>query len=613
MQGHEDIEFSGKIDFGIWKRIFQISKPFTKHLILIMICMAICAVADVIFPKLTGYAIDHLIANQTADGVEKLAVIFLITLLVECTCTFGFLYLANTTEVGICYLIRKQGFQKLQELPFSYYDRMPVGFLLSRLTKDTDRVGGVVAWSLLDFVWGMVYMVICAVQMFTMNTKMAAAVMLIVLPISVLTVYFERKIRKAHRKVRKTNSEITGAYNEGVMGAKTTKTLAREEGAISEFNTLTRRMHSQSMKSAILEAIYMPVVGALGMTAVSYVLYTGGMQVMAIPAGLTLGAFTVFLNYALNFFNPVTGIAQTLVSFQSAQAAAERVLTLLATEPDIKDTPEVIEAFGDNFHPKKENWPKLVGDIVFEDVTFRYDNGKEVLSHFNLHVKAGESIALVGETGAGKSTIINLICRFYEPSEGRILIDGVDYKQRSLLWLENNIGYVLQQPHMFSGNIMDNIRYGRPEATEDEVIAAAKLANAHDFITRLPKGYETEVGEGGDLLSSGEKQLVSFARAILVDPALFILDEATSSVDTQSEALIQKAISGILAGRTSFMVAHRLSTVREADRILVINDGKIIEEGNHEQLLQKHGYYFDLYTHQFEDEESQKRLNQIGS
>ena len=421
--------------------------------------------------------------------------------------------------------------------------------------------------------------------------------------------YFQKRILTAYRDVRKTNSKITGAFNEGIMGAKTTKTLVREEKNMEEFTELTTRMKKSSVRAATLSALFLPIVVSLGSLATAYALYEGGLEVMALPATLTLGTLQVFINYTIQFFQPVRDIARIFAELQSSQAAAERVLSLLATEPDIKDSPEVAERYGDNFHPKRENWPPLHGDITFEDVSFQYKDGEKVLSHFNLHVRAGESIALVGETGSGKSTIVNLLCRFYEPTAGRILIDGEDYKNRSLLWLQSNLGYVLQQPHMFSGTIRDNIRYGRPDADEEQVVRAAKLANAHDFISRLPMGYDTFVGEGGSLLSSGEKQLVSFARAILVNPALFILDEATSSVDTHSEALIQQAITGILEGRTSFMIAHRLSTVRQADRILVISDGEIIEQGTHDQLIVKKGYYYDLYTGQFQDEQGQAILN----
>lgn len=610
MQGYDEIDYSQKFDLSLWKRLLSIAKPYHKYLWMIVFFMSLSAVCDVIFPQLTGYAIDRFIAGHTTEGMGGFIAAYIGTLAMQTLCIFSFLYLSGKVEVGVCYLIRKLGFQKLQELPFSYYDRMPVGYLLSRMTTDTQRLADTIGWSLLDLVWGVVFLIICSIQMFILHWRLAAVIVLVIPPLALISAYFQKRILAAHRQTRKINSKITGSFNEGIMGAKTTKTLVREEKNIEEFGELTREMKRSSVRAASLSALFLPIVVSLGSLATAYALYEGGTEVLL--STLTLGTLQVFISYTLQFFQPVRDIARIFAELQSSQAAAERVLSLLATEPNIKDSPEVVERFGDNFHPKKENWPKLYGDITFEDVSFRYADGERVLSHFNLHVKAGESIALVGETGSGKSTIVNLLCRFYEPTEGRILIDGVDYRERSLLWLQSHLGYVLQQPHMFSGTIRDNIRYGKPEATEEEVVRAARLANAHSFISRLPKGYDTYVGEGGSLLSSGEKQLVSFARAILVDPALFVLDEATSSVDTHSEALIQEAITGILEGRTSFMIAHRLSTVRQADRILVISNGRIIEEGTHDQLIVKQGYYYDLYTGQFQDEQGQRVLSGAG-
>ena len=382
----------------------------------------------------------------------------------------------------------------------------------------------------------------------------------------------------------------------------------REELNIQEFNEVAEGMRDASVRAATLSALFLPIVVSLGSLATAWALVRSGQEVLA-HGVMTIGTVQVFVNYTITFFQPVRDIARIFAELQSSQAAAERVLSLLETAPDIVDAPEVEAVFGDNFHPKKENWPALHGDVEFSDVSFRYKSGEQVLSHFNLKVKAGQTIALVGETGSGKSTIVNLVCRFYEPTEGQELIDGADYRTRSQLWLQSNLGYVLQTPHLFSGTVADNIRYGRPDASDAQVQEAARMVGADAFIRRMKDGYQAQVGEGGNRLSTGQKQLISFARAILTNPAIFVLDEATSSVDTETEQMIQEAIQKVLRGRTSFIIAHRLSTVRSADRILVIQHGEITESGTHRELMAQRGTYYQLYTNQFQDEQTAAALS----
>ena len=318
---------------------------------------------------------------------------------------------------------------------------------------------------------------------------------------------------------------------------------------------------------------------------------------------MEIGTLSVFMTYALGMMEPVQWIVRSISDLITVQVNVERFSTLMETQSDVRDTKEVEEKYGDSFEPKKENWEPLYGDIVFEDVSFKYPDGEEfVLEHFNLHVPQGTNIAIVGETGAGKSTLVNLVCRFFEPTSGRILIDGVDARKRSQLWLHSNIGYVLQTPHLFSGSVLENLRYGNPEATMEQIEAAVKSVSADEVIARMDKGYDSDVGEGGDLLSTGEKQLISFARAVLADPRIFVLDEATSSIDTVTEKKIQEAIRHLMKGRTSFVIAHRLSTIRQADLILVIRDGKIVEEGNHRELIERRGEYYRLYTRQYQED-----------
>ncbi len=614
MQQFEEKDYTQRFSLSLWRKILRYAKDYYRDLRHLGVCMAITAGCDVVFPLMTSYAIDHFIPNLDhpggTQGLPAFIAVYLMLLAVQVYSIFRFLYLGGKVETGTCYTIRKMAFRKLQELPFSYYDRMPVGYLMSRLTSDAQRLAETIGWSLLDLSYGVVMIIAASITMFSLNWRLTLVVLIVVPPLAVVSWWFQQRILSSYRAVRKTNSQITGAFNEGIMGAKTTKTLVREEKNMQEFTELTHTMKRASVRAASLSAVYLPIVVSLGSLATAYALWKGG-QLVSI-GGMSLGILQVFVNYTVQFFQPIRDVASTFAEMQSAQAAAERVMTLLETEPDIVDSPEVEAKFGDNFHPKKENWPALHGDVEFRHVDFQYKEGEKVLADFNLKVKAGETIALVGPTGAGKSTVVNLVCRFYEPTAGQILIDGVDYRERSQLWLQSNLGYVLQEPRLFSGTIRDNIRYARLDATDAEVEAAARLVNAEGFILKLEKGYDTDVGEGGSRLSTGEKQLVSFARAILADPRIFVLDEATSSVDTQTEQIIQNAISKVLTGRTSFIIAHRLSTIRTADRILVIDDGKIKEMGTHQELLRLRGAYYNLYTNQFQEEQAMELLGKAA-
>lgn len=370
-------------------------------------------------------------------------------------------------------------------------------------------------------------------------------------------------------------------------------------------------MHQAASRSARLNAIYIPMILLFSSVASAVVLIRGGGMVR--EKVMQLGTLSVFISYAVIIFEPIQQLARLLSELISCQANIERVMDLLEQKPNVVDDEAVIAKYGDAFTAKKENWERIRGDIVFEDVSFRYPDGKEyVLEHFNLHVPAGMNVAIVGETGAGKSTLVNLLGRFFEPTKGRILIDGADYRERSQLWLHSQIGYVLQSPHLFSGTVRENIRYGRLDATDWEVEEAARQVSADVVAAKLEHGYESNVGESGGRLSVGEKQLISFARAILADPAIFVLDEATSSIDTQTEQLIQKAVNHLLKGHTSFVIAHRLSTIRQSDLILVVKDGKIVEQGNHHELLAQEGYYYELYFRQFEEESAMQVFAEKG-
>lgn len=516
-----------------------------------------------------------------------------------------FIDLAGKLEVWLAYDIRKDLFKKLQELSLSYYDNKAVGWLMSRVTSDTGRIGEIISWGFVDFVWGIVLMFFMLILMFYYNYKLTLIVIAIIPVLVVVSVYFQKKILTTSRKIRSINSRITAAFNEGIAGVLTSKTLVREEKNLEEFSTLTEGMRSSSIRAAVFSSLYLPIILLLSNISTGLLIYLGGRGVFL--QEIEYGTLVMFISYTGFFFEPIMQLARIFAELQYAQAAAERTFSVLDTEEEIKDREEVIKIYGDSFKPLRENWPAIKGDISFKNVFFHYKEGEEVLEDFNLEVKAGETIALVGQTGSGKSTIVNLLCRFYEPEQGKILIDGIDYRERSQLWLRDNIGFVLQTPHLFSGTIKENIRYGKLDASDEEIIQAAKLVNAHDFIIKLEDGYDTNVGEGGGLLSTGQKQLISFARAVISNPRIFILDEATSSIDTETERLIQNAIARILKGRTSFIIAHRLSIIKSADRILYIKGGKIIEEGNHYELMKAKGHYYNLYTNQFL-EESQREL-----
>jgi len=461
----------------------------------------------------------------------------------------------------------------------------------------------------MDVGWGSMALVASLIGTFIVNVKLAL-ILVSAIPVMVLiSVVFQKKILRYQRDARRLNSMITSSFNEGIMGARTTKTLVREELNNKEMFAITGNMKKASMRAALVSAMYMPVASMAISIAVAFVLNAGGYDVTS--GWITIGELNFFMQIGNLMFEPIRNFARIFAELQSSQAAAERVVEVLEAESDISDSVEVVKKYGDLFNPRTENWEPIKGEVEFRNVSFSYKDGEHVLKNFNLRVEAGQNIALVGETGSGKSTIVNLVCRFYEPQEGCILIDGKDIRERSQLWLQSNLGYVLQSPQLFSGTIRENIRYGKLSATDEEVENAAKMVGAHDFIMSLEKGYDTEVGEGGGLISTGQKQLISFARAIIADPKIFVLDEATSSIDTESEIKIQKASETLLRNRTSFIIAHRLSTIRHADRILVIDNGEVVEQGTHKELMRLKGHYYELYTNQFKSEKVQESIKAL--
>lgn len=604
---YEEQEFTKSFDIKIWKKILPFLKPYKKIFIMIIALNIFCSLVDIALPLFQRYAIDHFIEENTIDGIAGFGVVYAIVILLQTLSVIFFTRGNMQVEMKVGRDLKRACFVHLQTLSFSYYNVTPVGYILARVMSDTNRIAGLVAWNLIDVLWASTYVFGVFIAMLILNWQLALLVILIVPVIALLTVYFQNKILTWNRKVRKINSKITGAYNEGIMGAKTSKTLVIEDKNYDDFQGITEEMKTAGVRAARLSAVYIPLVMMFSSLATALVLAKGGNMVL--QNLLMIGTLSAFTSYAVGIFEPIQQLARNIADIISVQANIERVAGLLDQEPQIVDSKEITDKYGDSFYPKKENWETLQGEIEFKDVSFHYPDGnEEVLSHFNLKIPEGTTVAIVGETGAGKSTLVNLACRFFEPTQGKILIDGKDYRERSQLWLHSNIGYVLQNPHLFSGTVMENIRYGNLEATDEQVIAAAKSVSADLVVDKLENGYQSDVGEGGDRLSTGEKQLISFARAVLADPRIFVLDEATSSIDTQTEQLIQNATMQLLEGRTSFLIAHRLSTIRKADVILVVKDGKIIEQGKHLELLKKKGYYHDLYSKQFQEESSRKVL-----
>lgn len=606
----EEKDFSSEgLNLKVWKEIIHLFKPFYRKLFILIAIQVVIALSEVIMPYLNMISIDTFASGKGTDQQLFIfvAVYFaiIITIGIINMCYFN---VSGKVEMGFAYYLREKCFRRLHSLSFSYYDTTPTGWLLARMTSDIARLAEVIAWSMVDMAWGIPLMTFSCIVMFSTNWLLGLMVLLVVPLLAYVSFIMQKMMLKAYRGVRKANSKITNSFSEGINGSKTTKTLVLEKYNFQDFKKDTSEMCEVSTKAAKVGGTFRPLVNFISSLTLALIIWIGGG--LAQSGIIGFGTLVMFIQYAQQFYEPIRSISMIVADFQLAQASGERIIHLLKSEPSIVDTEEVIAKYGTIFEPKEENYEKIKGDICFKDVSFEYIKGETILDNFNLSIKAGNTVALVGETGSGKSTIVNLICRFYEPTGGELLIDGVDYRQRSIGWLHSNLGYVLQAPHLFSGTIMDNVRYGRLDATDEEVYEACKVVNAHDFIINLTEGYNTDVGEGGSRLSTGQKQLISFARAVLANPSIFVLDEATSSIDTETEQIIQFAIENIMKGRTSLVVAHRLSTIVNADRILVIKSGKIIEDGKHQELMNAKGYYYQLYTNQFNEDKEARLLKE---
>ncbi len=599
--GFNEDSYEQGMDLGLWQQLLAYTLSYPKDVLILAICAICTAGADIAFPLITRSVIDSIGLKDGSFDPYFYGALYFTFVVILASSVAGFIWYGGKLRTHVSHDIRRDGFANLQRLPFAYYDFRPVGWLMARMTSDCERLSNILAWGLLDLIFCTTVMFGIACAMLYMDLSLALIVLSVLPFLAWLSLTFQKRILKSARQVRKTNSKITGSFNESIVGVQTTKTFVKEAENLRHFGQLTDDMYKASVLNKVQAALYLPLVLTLGSIATGLALIFGGLEVGW--GGVTTGTLLAFLAYSRHFFEPIEELAQWFAEMQMAQASAERIISLIEAPADIRDSAAVTARI--NQHQQNpsdqvaiDGYSSDIKTIEFRDVSFAYDTGPNVLDRINLTINQGESIAIVGSTGGGKTSLTNLLCRFYEPTSGELLFDGIDYRQRSLHWLQSNLGIVLQASHIFGGTINDNIRYGRLDATDAEIQAAGQRAGAHDFIMKMDHGYNTQVGEGGSKLSAGEKQLISFARAILANPRILVMDEATSSVDTVTEAYIQQGLKALLKGRISVVIAHRLSTIKSADRILVIERGQIIEAGSHEVLMQQQGRYYDLYTQQ---------------
>ena len=573
---------------NVLKRLFGALRPHWKPLLGGVLAIVVVSLLDAYFTILSKRIIDEGILLQDKAAVLRFFGMYGAIVVVQAVGVFFFIFLVGVQGEGVRYELRKQLFNHLQQLSLSYFSNTPLGWIMSRVTSDTEKMAELLTWGIIDTTYAAVSIVVSAVFMFSINWQLALIVLLSLPAMMYAALKFRTRIYHHYRLSRKANSKMTASLNENITGVRVVKALRREDRNLQDFKALSTAMYRSSYRAAYLSALFQPTIQVISAVSLGLILWRGGIKVEL--GSMTIGGLQAFVSYIMMILWPIQDLARVYADMQNAVASSERVFSLIDTQPGIHNRPDAVSA------------ASLAGDIDFEGVSFRYEEDEPVIQNLSFHIPYGQTVALVGPTGGGKTTIVNLLCRFYEPTEGVIRIAGTDYLNLTLETIQSRIGVVLQTPHLFSGSIRENIRYGKLDATDEEVEGAAKLAGAHNFITHFEHAYEQNVGEGGNLLSVGQKQLISIARAILSNPDIFVMDEATSSVDTLTEALIQNGMEKLMTGRTSFIIAHRLSTIKNADVILVIRDGQIAESGNHKSLMLLKGHYYKLYTQQFRHE-----------
>ena len=589
---HDDLDAPapGSISLGLWKRIIGTALQDRRSAVQLVGGGIGIAAIESARPLLNAAMIDEAIAHGMGERFMWLAGAWAVLALCFGAGVFLFIRAAGRISAGLAFTLRERAFARLQELQFGYFDRRPTGWLVSRVTSDCGKVSGIAPWVILDTFWATTIVSGSAACMLWLDWRVAVWMILLLPMLAALAVLFQSRLLKSSRLVRRSNSRITAFLSEGIAGVRTTKSLAREGAADDEFVVLTTEMEVHSMRNSFQSAVFVPVVTSASFLGVAIALWRGGLRVET--GEMSPGTLVALMQYALLFTWPIIDVSQRVVDLLSAQAAAERVQSLIDTVPSIHDS-DAVRARAEDLSAVR------ITRITFENVSFEYVAGEPVLSNFSLEARVGDTIAFVGPTGAGKSTVVNLAARFYEPTAGCILLDGVDMRERPLAWHQGRFGVVQQSPWLRNTSILENIRYGRLDATDEEVKAAAAAVGADSFVDGLECGWGFVAGEAGERLSLGQRQLIALARAFLKNPDVFILDEATSSVDSETERTIQRAVDRVLDHRISFVIAHRLSTIRRATRIVMVDGGRIVESGTHAELMRARGKYHDLYAQQF--------------